>query len=242
MGHEIWTKIRAQAHGGPQEGVEAARERNGLLCATLKLDPVSSWHTAQGGPYGGWYWLGTRESRAIKNRDRNTPRDLIARRYRVAEVRDAGNHHELTSPPLGDGDLRWWRAEVKPAEKRAVLDVSQPLIGIDVDMEIAGDGRAGPGVPDRLLVPLPSLVALLGLRPGPPCTYEDDAGVGLALVIWRAEYDVSDYHLAWPRTHGSGIVIRPDLLANLAATTGEDRLVVRDFVVGVPELAPAAVG
>jgi hypothetical protein len=79
-------------------------------------------------------------------------------------------------------------------------------------------------------------VSLLGLHPGPPCTYEDDRGPGLALVTWRAEYDVSDHYLAWPRTHGSGIVIRPDLLTDLTAVVGEDRVVLRDFVVGSAEL------
>jgi len=100
-----------------------------------------------------------------------------------------------------------------------------------------GDGRHGLGVPHSLLVPTESLIALLGLRPGPPCSYEDHNGVGRALVTWRAEYDVSDYCLAWPRTCGSGIAIRPDLLAGLVAVAGKDRLLLRDFVVGDSELA-----
>jgi hypothetical protein len=111
---------------------------------------------------------------------------------------------------------------------------------------MVGDGRLGLGVPDSLLVPTPSLIALLHLRPGEPCRYKDEAGVGLALVTWRAEYDVSDYYLARPRTCGSGIVIRPDLLAALVTVAGEERLILRDFVVGDRELgtpdaeAPAA--
>ncbi|PYS47738.1 MAG: hypothetical protein DMG13_27125, partial [Acidobacteria bacterium] len=68
-------------------------------------------------------------------------------------------------------------------------------------------------------------------------TYCDRNGVGLALVTWRAAYETSEYELTWPRICGSGIVIRPDLLNRLAEAAGERRLVLRDFVVGVTELA-----
>lgn len=66
--------------------------------------------------------------------------------------------------------------------------------------------------------------------------YDDKDGVGLALVTWRAEYDTSNYR-AWPRIRGSEIVIRPDLLDRLVDLAGEQRLEMRDFVVGVAELA-----
>ena len=62
-------------------------------------------------------------------------------------------------------------------------------------------------------------------------------GVGLALVTWRAAYETSEYELTLPRIRGSGIVIRPDLLNRLAEAAVEHRLVLRDFVVGVTELA-----
>lgn len=237
IGRKLWVQIRERASGDLQEGVEEALEKNGLLCATLTLTPVSSLLTVQGGPYDGWYWLGTAEGRALKHPDWQEKRPLIARRYRVVEVRDAGDRQSLTSPPVGESDLRLWRAEVEPSAGRCIRDSSQPLIGIDWDVEMVGDGREGLGAPGSLLAPLPPLVALLGLDPGPPCSYQDDDGAALALVTWRAEYDVSDYYLTWPRTQGSGTVIRPDLLADLAAFAGEDRIVVRDFVVGISELA-----
>jgi hypothetical protein len=240
IGRELWAQIR---HGENFEThLEEARDEDGLLCATLTLEPVSSLLTVEGGPYDGWYWFGTVESRVVKQRDWRKKKDLVARRYRVVEVRNAGDRRALTSPPLAEADLRWWRAEVDPGAAASVVDSSQPLLGIDHDVAMAGDGHEGLGVPSELLVPLPSLVALLGVRPGAPCSYEDDDGAGLALVTWRAEYDVSDYYLTWPRTRGSGIVIRPDLLAHLVATAGKDRVVVRDFVVGLADLAPEPSG
>ena len=65
-------------------------------------------------------------------------------------------------------------------------------------------------------------------------------GIGLALVTWRAEYETSEYELARPRIRGSGILIRPDLLDRLADGVGKQRLVLRDFVVGVTELTGKA--
>jgi hypothetical protein len=88
-----------------------------------------------------------------------------------------------------------------------------------------------------VLVPTAALIASLSLHRGERCGYYDRDGIGLALVTWRAEYDTSEYELAWPRIRGSGIVIRPDLLDQLPEDAGEQRLVLRDFVVGVPELA-----
>lgn len=236
-GNELWAQIYERAKGAQDDDIEEALEKADLLCATLTLEPCSSLPTVRGGPYNDWYWLATVESRASKHSDWREKRDLIARRYRAAEVRNPGDRQSLTSPPLGEGDLRWWGAKVEPSVGHSVVDTSQPLIGIDWDVDMVGDGREGLGAPASLLVPLPALLGLLGLHPGPPCSFEDDEGVGLAFAAWRAEYDVSDYYLARPRTHGCGIVIRPDLLASLTAIAGDDRIVVRDFVMGFSELA-----
>jgi hypothetical protein len=101
---------------------------------------------------------------------------------------------------------------------------------------MVADSRHGLGVPNPLLSPTVSLIALLKLHPGEPFTYEDENGLALALVTWRAEYDTSDYYLARPRIWGCGIVIRPDLFNQLVIVVGEDRLVLRDFVMGDLEL------
>jgi len=228
---ELWTQVRAQASKRCDNGIEEALDKDGLCCATLSLEPASSLLMVERGPYRGWYWLATVEKRVFKNPDWQDKRDLITSRYRVVEVRTSGDRQALTSPPVAEGDLGLWRVEIDPTAVGS-LDSSQPLVGIDHDVDIVGDGREGLGAPNLLSVPLPSLVALLGLHPGPPCSYEDDDGTGLALVTWRAEYDISDYYLAWPRTYGSGIVIRPDLLDKLVAAVGEERVVVRDFIIG----------
>jgi hypothetical protein len=233
-GHELWSQIHDQADGRDGSIVEA-REKEGMLCATLTLAPYSSLPRVKGGPYDDWCWIATIESRVSKDFDRQEKRDLIARRYRVIEVRDHGDRQALTSPPVAESDLRLWRAKVELAAKSSAVDFSQPLIGIDWDVSMVGDGREGLGAPTSLPAPLPSLVALLGLQPGPPCRFEDEEGEGLALVTWRAEYDVSDYYLARPRVRGAGIVIRPDLMARLGAAASESRVVLRDFVIGASE-------
>jgi hypothetical protein len=110
------------------------------------------------------------------------------------------------------------------------------VVQVHVDAKLTVDDRFDPAV----LVPSAVLIASLGHHPGDRCTYCDRDGVGLALVTWRAEYDTSEYELARPRLRGSEIVIRPDLLERLANGAGQERLVLRDFVVGVPELAGTA--
>lgn len=235
-GAAVWTQVHERASGGSNHNVEAAAEERGFLLATLMLTPIIGLPTVNSGPYRGWHWLGTYERRVVRPRDWRHKNDLVAKRYRALEVRDINDRQALRLPPVAAGDLRLWRAEIDPAIGRPALGSSQPLVGIDTELRMVGDGRLGLGVPDSLLVPTAALIALLRLHPGDPWTYEDDSGAGLALVTWRAEYDVSDYYLAWPRTCGCGIVIRPDLLAALVEIAGDKRLILRDFVVGDNEL------
>jgi hypothetical protein len=233
----MWQHIREVAQGGSSAEIVDASATDELLLATLALEPSTALPSLEGQPFDGWCWLGTVESRYVKRRDFRERDDLVSKRYRVVEVRDVGDRRALTLPPITGGDLRLWRASIDPEAGRPDFLGSQPLLGLDRELRMVGDGHLGLGAPQSLLVPTASLIASLELRPGEPCTYEDDAGVGLSLVVWRAEYDVSDYHLAWPRTCGSGVAIRPDLLARLVSTVGSDRLVLRDFVVGDTRLA-----
>lgn len=129
-----------------------------------------------------------------------------------------------------------WKASFDPVPSGVILRNSQPLVGVDRELQFVGDGREGLGVPPAILTPTAALIMSLALEPGEGCTYVDGNGIGLALVTWRAEYDRSDYYLARPRIRGSGIVIRPDLFDRLAEGAGEHRLVMRDFVVGAAEL------
>jgi hypothetical protein len=151
IGHERWAQIRKLASGDTSEGVEEALEKDRLLHATLTLEPASRLLTAQGWPYGGWYWLATVERRTFKHPDWQEKRDLIAKRYRVVEVRDIGDRQALLVPPVGEGDLRLWRAAVERNPVPSSLDSSQPLIGIDREVKMAGDAHEGLGVPDSLL-------------------------------------------------------------------------------------------
>jgi hypothetical protein len=202
------------------------------MLGTLSIAPITALPNVNSGKYRGWHWLGTYEKRTIKHRDGAHEKDLIAKRYRILEVRDVNDRKALNLPPVGAGNLRLWRADIEPILDRLALRSSQPIVGIDTELRIVGDGHMGLGVPDSLLVPTATLVALLKLRPGAPFTYKDESGVALALMTWRTDYDVSDYYLAWPQTCGCGIVIRPDLLAALTVIAGEERLVFRDFIIG----------
>ncbi len=236
--HESWRHVRERANGDSRSSVEEASESSGHFRATLSIEPVTSVPIVECGQFRGWRWLGTLEARSIKRSDwRRGEADLVAKRYRVLEVRDVADRRALLLPPVTTGDLRMWQAETDPALGVPLFERTQPLVGVDDELTMAGDGHRGLGLPSPLLVPAARLLALLNLHPGMPCTYEDRDGPGLALVIWRAEYDTSDYYLAWPRTCGSGIVIRPDLLARVVAAIGESRLVLRDFVLGDAELA-----
>ncbi len=238
-GNTVWRQVRERVWGGSSQNMENASEKEDLLLATLTLAPVNELPVVNSGPYHGWYWLGTYEKRVTKPRDWHRENNLIAKRYRILEVRDVNDRQALRLPPVAKGDIRMWIAEIDPAIHRPELGSSQPLLGIDNELRIVGDGRRGLGAPGSLLVPTPSLIALLRLHIGEPWIYEDTSGVALSLVTWRAEYDVSDYYLAWPRMCGCGIVIRPDLLATLRAIAGQERLILRDFVLGDIELASA---
>lgn len=235
-GHNIWAQVRERAAGSSDMPIEEAAEQYESLSATLTIKPASSASVVESGIFKGWYWFGTMEKRLVKHPDWNRDADLVSKRYRILEVRDLGDRQALTLPPVTRGDLRMWRAGIDPYFSIPLFGTTQPLVGEDRELAMIRDGRQGLGVPDSLLTPTESLIALLNLRPGVPCTYEDKDGIGFALVTWRAEYDISDYYLAWPRTCGSGIVIRPDLLIRLVAAVGEPRLVLRDFVMGNLEL------
>jgi hypothetical protein len=161
--------------------------------------------------------------------------DVVAERFQTLEIRNKGDRVALTLPPITPGDIEMWTA-IDGGYGSSFLDKSQPLVGFDHKLLMLGDSHSGIGVPESLLTPTASLIDILDVQSNTPFSYQDQDGIGLALVIWRAEYDTSDYYLTWPRTYGSGIVIRPDLLARLIDAVGEERLVLRDYVVGALEL------
>jgi hypothetical protein len=235
-GHALWEQIRERAAGGSAAYIEEATEENGIFFATLTNKPSSFLPTVERGMFRGWYWLATMEKRFLIHSDQRHKPSLVSKRFRVLEVRDVNDRQAFLLPPITAGDLHMWRAEVNTDFGSPSFDTSQPLVGMDSDLTMVGDGRQGLGVPDSLLVPTASLIAVLNLHPGVNCNYEDRDGIGLALATWRAEYDTSEYHLAWPCICGSGIMFRPDFLERLIAVAGEHRLILRDFVIGNLEL------
>lgn len=239
-GSAIWARVRDRAAGVENSGVDEAVEGDGVFTATLQVLPYTTAATVEHGRFRGWRWLATMEQRWIKSSDWREEKDLFAKRYCVMEVRDVDDRQAFAAPPVASGDLRMWKAEVDPVLAASGFARSQPLVGIDREIRLVGDGRHSLGVPTAVLVPAAGVIASLGIHPGDLCTYHDREGIGLALVTWRADYETSEYELARPRIRGSGIVIRPDLLDRLTDGVGKQRLVLRDFVVGVTELAGRA--
>lgn len=112
--------------------------------------------------------------------------------------------------PLGRGSLRWWY-DVGP--QAAMPPFSVPLVSRSSD-----ESRAtGLGAPRTVLAPTPLLRRILRLVPSTrPFSMVDPSGEEAArLVIWRAEYDVSDYELTFPKVHGQALILRPDLVATV---------------------------
>ena len=149
-------------------------------------------------------------------------------RHRGVEIRDTGDLVALDLPPITTGYLEMWRADVGQVFQPNLAH-SQPLIGLDMELNAVGDGRRGLGVPGALLTPTAPLLQSLTLHPAGPIGFGDDVGPGMSLVTWRTDYDISDYHLPIANAAGCGIAIRPDLLDRLVERLGP-RLVMRDYV------------
>jgi hypothetical protein len=235
----IWSEVRASDRNviADAADVDDEEEDQELVSRTVSVEPAGSiWHI-ESGPFRGWKWLATMERRLIESSDWQETEELLSRRLRVAEIRSSANTNSLDAPPVAAGDIEMWFADPIDADASAIWRHDRPLVGLDRELEAVGDSRSGLGVPPALLTPTSGLIAALGLRPAEPFVLEDDIGVALALVTWRAEYDRGDRYLARPRLTGCGIAIRPDLYNRIAEGVGANRLVVRDFVFGSVELS-----
>jgi hypothetical protein len=236
IGNKVWVQIHESRSNGSSSSIVEAVERDERLIATITVKSARCSPIVEGGNFGGWRWFATIENRVVKHPEWRSETDLFVERYCAMEVRNANDRQSLTRPPVTTGDLRQWSIKVDHALETPLIERSQPLVGVDYELAMVGDGCHGLGAPNPLLAPTVSLIALLKLHPGAPFTYEDENGLALSLLTWRAEYDTSDYYLARPRIWGCGIVIRPDLFNQLVIVVGEDRLVLRDFVMGDLEL------
>lgn len=115
--------------------------------------------------------------------------------------------------PIGGGTLRWWR---ESGRNEPLSRQPFPLVAMSQD----ASRPTGLGAPNFLLTPTPALRGALDLRPADRAfSMVDDSGDVVArLLVWRAEYEASDYELTYPRVQGQAVVIRPDQMANLAAS------------------------
>jgi hypothetical protein len=67
---------------------EEALEEGHVLFATLTIERFKSAPVVDHGTFRRWLWLATMEKRLVEHSDWRQDTDLVARRYRVLEVRD----------------------------------------------------------------------------------------------------------------------------------------------------------
>ena len=236
-GDPLWHALRTRAEGGgvDETDVEAAIQNGDELLGTVAILDPEAVPTLVDGPCDGWRLVAAVERRVIPRPDLGSKEDDIAVRYRVVELRLSGDRQALTSPPIARGDLREWTSSPSPdlSVDRSIR--SQPVIGSDSAVRIAGDGYHGIGVQRQLFTPTSWLSAALTLKRGTYFVLDDDDGQVLALIVWRTEYETSDHHLAWPRLCGEGLVVRGDAFDRLVHAA-QGGLIFRDFLVGSSSL------
>jgi hypothetical protein len=237
-GDLLWAGIAAMTQGADPGPIplKAARASEGMLAATINVQPAGTAFLISGGSFDDWLIIGTAERRICAPRNHGG-NGRAAYRYTAVETRENGDETALGMPPFTTGNLRAW-TDPSPGGPAADLPAgTRPLIGIDHEMSGTGDAASGLGFPAAILAPTRPLIATLGLRPGKLMTLDDDAGSGLALIIWRTCYERSEYYLAWPGVTGCAVILRPDLLPRLKEHTRAP-LVIRDFIVGDDDLVP----
>ena len=236
-GDLLWKALRDRAEGGAfgDTGVQAARHGDKKLCGTVSIGAIESTSTLEGGLYAGWRLIASAEERAIAKDSLDRTPDDMATRFRVVELGEGGFREGLILLPVCRGDLRAWSSA--PPSQPAVWDGSstKPIVGLDVDIRLAEDGRGGIGVQRNLFSPTPWLVTALGIRQGSDFVLDDRLGPALALVTWRTEYEGGEYELAWPRLCGAGLVVRGDVFDRLV-NAARGRLIFRDFLDGSSSL------
>ena len=168
------------------------------FAATVSVEPVGSraysdaWKVASS--TAGLGWRRTSGGSSITRIIGDSEEFVMGVRHRGVEIRDTGDLVALDLPPITTGYLEMWRADVGQVFQPNLAH-SQPLIGLDMELNVVGDGRRGLGVPGALLTPTAPLLQSLTLHPAGPIGFGDDVGPGMSLVTWRTDYDISDYHL-----------------------------------------------
>ena len=236
-GDPLWRALRARAEGGgiDETGIKAASQNGDALIGTVSISSTEAVPILVDGPYGGWRLVAAVERRVIPRSDISDKEDDIAKRYRVVELRLSEDRQALNSPPIAEGDIREWSFFPMPDLSVNGKIQSQPVVGFDSAVRAAGDGHHGLGIQGDLFTPLPWLSAVLMLKWSAHFVIDDDDGRAMALITWRTEYETSDYHLAWPRLCGTGLVVRGDAFDRLVHAA-QGGLIFRDFLMGSSSL------
>ncbi|MGW3397319.1 AAA family ATPase [Streptomyces hydrogenans] len=218
-----WPRPGIQIPPGPNDQAGLVARATGETSSVRSLEQAD---VLSGQPLNGWYILGSVEKRGFLSQQSRTT-DLVSLRFSGPEVMGSEQGNSDV-PPFSDGDFGEWGEEPGPLLP-GFSRTNFPLLGVDRDMEAARDAANGLGLPDLTLTPSWWLRSALHLRPAAPLTLADERGPALRLICWRTEYERSSYHLAWPRTTGCAVVIRPDLLKVLSERAPAP-VVIRDFV------------
>jgi len=232
-GDRLWRMLHARASGKSitETGIEAASINDDTLKGTVSIMDAQAVPALEGGLYNGWRLVASVEQRVISPSDWNNNEDDIIERYRVIEIRQKGDTQALTLPPVSAGDLRIWVAQHVHAYSLNSNLRTQPFVGIDTKVSSAMNRHQGLGIHSPLLTPTPRLFAAPSLLPEDYFVLGDTEGPAIALITWRTEYETSDYHLTWPRLHGTGLIIRSDTFEHLVQSAQES-LIFRDYLEG----------
>lgn len=237
-GDQLWKALRTRANDASAEigiNLEATVDNNGTLCGTIEVSNFESVPTIIAGRYEGWRLAATAESRMLPQTEWNSKDNDIAKRFRSIELWTGEDRQVLTEPPFSKGILSDWQYSADVSFSRSGMPRIMPIFGVDYSLRTLCNKYHGIGVQRPLLAPIQWFTNILRLVPHSYFSLSDDIGEAIALVTWRTEYKTSEYHLAWPRLTGAGIVIRDDLLARLNEQF-RGGLIFRDFLVGPDNL------
>lgn len=169
---------------------------------------------ASGGQYAGWYTLGVVETRV------HSVEPTLGRKkyygsfsWRTLALMSLGGG--LRGRTFRTGELSVWVDHPDDARRRSALDYGTltaiPSQGLSRLWSVSGS-RNG------LLLPEPSVIDFLELRPGqtPPVSFRDDHGAAIVLRIWRTSSS-HEGSLFVPEIWGMDLLIRPDLLQRITA-------------------------
>ena len=232
-GDALWSALSCPASGNTTTSTneKATGQDDGGLSGTAAILGAEEVPGIVGGPFGGWRLVATVEQREVPRPDRNDREDDTALRCRTIELRQSGSPEALNLPPVAKGDVLTWISTPSGILPPKEWNGSKPVIGLDTAVLAAADGCHGLGFQKLLLTPTPWLSSTIELERGTYFVLEDSEGPAVALISWRTEYETSDYHLAWPRLCGTGLVVRSDAFDRLVDTVGGD-LSYRDYLQG----------